>query len=360
MMCDKVRRLEREIKDVVGKGCLICGDEKKGLLCACKTVRYCSRTCQRIDWSQRGHKSVCRKIRDREAAAKLQAERDEAAAQRDDDAPEELVFYGPAPRSRADEARARIRAEHEAARVLREAEPERDSPLSARYGSRCPICLEDWDVNDCSAFLPCCVRQICQECSTKTQTSTCCPLCRASGKCNQLEILNRHVTEKIPEAVLELGCAYDFGHLGLKESPKRAKKLYEEAIALGAVVAMWALGNLLWSGRGVKINRKKAKKLFRMAADRGHAEAQDAIGRMLHKGQEFEAGDSVEEGVRYLALAAKQGYTPAEYSLGVCYQRGSGVELDLGKSRFWYSRAAAKGNEPSKRALEHDDFEDDY
>ncbi|KAH8063119.1 hypothetical protein JL722_2281 [Aureococcus anophagefferens] len=59
---------------------------------------------------KRGHKSVCRKIRDREAAAKLQAVRDEAAAQREDDAPEQLVFYGPAPRSRADEARARIAA----------------------------------------------------------------------------------------------------------------------------------------------------------------------------------------------------------------------------------------------------------
>ena len=51
------------------------------------------------------------------------------------------------PRSHADEVRARIAAEHEAARALREANPERE-PTSARFGSRCPICLEEWDVND--------------------------------------------------------------------------------------------------------------------------------------------------------------------------------------------------------------------
>ncbi|KAH8045066.1 dihydrokaempferol 4-reductase [Aureococcus anophagefferens] len=45
--------LEREIKDVLGKGCSICGESSAKLLCVCKTSRYCSVQCQRVDWSQR-------------------------------------------------------------------------------------------------------------------------------------------------------------------------------------------------------------------------------------------------------------------------------------------------------------------
>ena len=107
------------------------------------------------------------------------------------------------------------------------------------------------------------------------------------------------------------------------------------------------------------MNRKKAKKFYRMAADRGFAEAQDYIGRILHKGQAFEAwgrGDSSEEGFGYLALAAKQGYTPSECDVGLCYFRGTGVEIDLDQSFFWYSRAAAKGWERAKKALEDKEF----
>ena len=148
--------------------CRICG-VKTTLICPCGTSRYCSKACQEVDWKQRGHREACKQLRGERNAEATRGEEPSPG-------PERLVFYGPAPRSRADEARARIAAEHEAARVLREAEPERDSPLSARYGSRCPICLEDWNVNVNSAFLPCCVRQICAECGTKTQTSRCCPL----------------------------------------------------------------------------------------------------------------------------------------------------------------------------------------
>jgi len=272
------------------------------------------------------------------------------------------VFYGPAPRSRADEARARIAAEHEAARVLREAEPPERAPLSQRFGSRCPICLEDWNVNaHNSLFLSCCCRIICASCSetlelrAKQAKSKLCPLCRtpeASETRDNLKQLTHHVTKRVPEAVFMLGDAYDFGELGVK-SKKRAKMQYEQAVELGNVMAMWRLGKLLWSGDGVKMNRKKAKKLFRMAADRGLADAQDAISRMLLRGEAFEAGDSKEEGFRFVARAANQGYTPAEFNLGVCYLQGTGVECDLDKALFHLSRAAAQGHEKAKDLLDY-------
>ena len=117
--------------------CTICGKKAK-LPCPCGTTQYCSTECQRIDWRDRGHRKACKTIRNERAA---EAARAEAPAP-----PARDVVYGPAPRSGADEVRARIAAEHEAARARREANPEPE-PLSARQGSRCPICYDDWDVN---------------------------------------------------------------------------------------------------------------------------------------------------------------------------------------------------------------------
>ena len=41
----------------------------------------------------------------------------------------------------------------------------------------------------------------------------------------------------------------------------------------------------------------------------------------------------------------------AEYNLGLCYEDGEGVDLDLEKARRWYARAAAKGYEKAASAL---------
>ena len=169
----------------------------------CIRDRYCSTECQRIDWRDRGHRKACKKIRDERAA---EAARAEAPT------PSSLPVYGPAPRSHADEVRARIAAEHEAARALREANPERE-PLSARHGSRCPICLEEWDVNTKHVFRVCCCRRVCRSCQDKIGTGAC-PLCRipcAKSHAEQLAQLRRHVENEVPEAISFLGCAYRRG-----------------------------------------------------------------------------------------------------------------------------------------------------
>ncbi|KAK7230957.1 hypothetical protein SO694_00077046 [Aureococcus anophagefferens] len=107
------------------KTCTICGADKAKACLGCGTTAYCSTDCQRIDWRDRGHRKVCKKIQAAEAAR--------AEAPTRAPSPPRDVFYGPAPRSHADEVRARIAAEHEAARARREANPERE-PASARDG----------------------------------------------------------------------------------------------------------------------------------------------------------------------------------------------------------------------------------
>ena len=322
------------------KQCTICGAENVKLCQGCGTTAYCSTDCQRIDWRDRGHRKVCKKIQAAEAAR--------AEAPTPPPSPPRDVFYGPAPRSHADEVRARIAAEHEAARVRREANPEPE-PASARFGSRCPICLEDWDVNTPNVFLTCCCRRVCQSCEDKIGTGAC-PLCRLpfpKDEAEQLARLRRHVENEVPEAITFLGDCYRDGDrdFGLVQSDKKAAKIWKRAVELGDVDAMVRLGHSYENGTGVKLDKKKAARLYRAAADRGDAIAQGNLAAL------FDAEEEFEEGFRYYALSAEKGWTNAEICLGCCYRDGEGTEVDLGKARYWFERAAAKGDEKAIACL---------
>ena len=128
-------------------------------------------------------------------------------------------------------------------------------------------------------------------------------------------------------------------------SDKKAAKIYRRAGELGNVEAIVNLGNLYVTGSGVKLDKKKAERLYRTAADRGIALAQYNSGLLLYSEQRFE------EAFRLYALAADQGHTDAENNLGCCYMTGEGTEVDLGKARCWFERAAAKGFKLAIEAL---------
>jgi hypothetical protein len=152
------------------------------------------------------------------------------------------------------------------------------------------------------------------------------------------------VENEVPEAITLLGNAYQYGRLGLVKSDKKAAKIYRRAAELGDVDAMVFLGENYKKGWGVKLDKKKAEELYRAAADRGSAFAQSNLGAVLHAEEKFE------EAFRYYTLSADQGYTSGELNLGCCYGNGDGTEVDLGKARYWFERAAAKGD---KNAIEN-------
>ena len=322
--------------------CTICGEKAK-LNCPCGTTQYCTVACQRIDWRDRGHRKACKKIRDERAA--------EAARAEAPTPPPSPPVFGPAPRSHADEVRARIAAEHEAARARREANPE-PVPWSARFGSRCPICLEAWDVNhehSQSIFFSCCARRICTSCEDRIDEAPC-PLCQAPLAETDAEILaqlRRHVENEVPEAIHHLGEAYTAPFYGLVRNEKKAAKIYKRGAELGNVESMYSLAYISQYGCGIKVNKKKAKQLYQRAADRGFVPANYSISCMLYD----EGPSSYQESFRYCKLAADRGFTKAEYNLAISYQKGEGVDVDLEEARRWYARAAAKGHEKAASAL---------
>ncbi|EGB12549.1 hypothetical protein AURANDRAFT_35793 [Aureococcus anophagefferens] len=190
----------------------------------------------------------------------------------------------------------------------------------------------------------CCCRTVCRSCEDKIGIGAC-PLCRVSraeSDAENLARLRRHVENEVPEAITFLGTAYRRGYFGLVKSDKKAAKIWKRAVELGDVEAMSHLAELYEDGSGVKLDKKKAERLYRMAADRGDAYAQNSLGSLL------DAEKKHEEAFRYFALAANQGETFAEISLGCCYRLGQGTEVDLGKARYWFERAAAKGDEDAK------------
>ena len=243
--------------------------------------------------------------------------------------PPEEVFYGPAPRSGADDVRARIAAEHEAARARREANPAPE-PLSARYGSCCPICREDWVVNtETRDWVPdmeartyaCCCKKICKSCSDKLGSAPC-PLCRAPPleDAEALAHIHRHVKEEVPEAVKLLGDAYIWGDYGLVQSFEKGALLYERAMKLGDVEAMNNLALILTENipEGRKLP-KAAIRLWRRAADRGHAEAQHKLGFFYENGSRIEHVDDFEvnlwEALRLYKRSANKGFQRAKDDL---------------------------------------------
>ena len=304
--------------------------------------RYCTTECQRIDWRDRGHRKACKKIRNERAADAARAE-----APTPPPSPPEEVVYGPAPRSHADEVRARIAAEHEAARARREAEPE-PKPIPGRRGSRCPLCFEDWDVNGIVQLRPCCFGHICATCAKKLSTEEPCPLCRTHvpSPAAELAMIRRHAENDVPQAIQHLGKLYRTGQLGLVKSAKKAAKIYKRAVELGNVQAMLSLAELYQHGEGeIKVDKKKARQLFQMAADRGLAKAQCNLANCFHReGQ-------MEEAFRLYKMAAEQGLTSSQYNVGVCYEKVVGVERDLDEARRWYALAAAKGHERAIKSL---------
>ncbi|EGB06507.1 hypothetical protein AURANDRAFT_3074, partial [Aureococcus anophagefferens] len=144
---------------------------------------------------------------------------------------------------------------------------------------------------------------------------------------------------------LNLGICYRDGD-GTEVDLGKARYWLERAAAKGDESAIKELAVLdARLGSGVKLDKKKAERLFRMAADRGDAYGQTSLGCLLYSEKRFE------EAFRYYALGADQGFTNGEYNLGVCYMRGDGTEVDLGKARYWFERAAAKGDESARKNL---------
>ena len=58
-----------------------------------------------------------------------------------------------------------------------------------------------------------------------------------------------------------------------------------------------------------------------------------------------------ELGFYWFLKSAMQGDGDAQYAVGLCYEEGMGVEVDLDEALEWYARSAKQGNKEAKKRL---------
>lgn len=287
-----------------------------------------------MDWKERGHKTTCKRlVKEAKGAG-------DASTPTWKKTPPPVVD-GPTP-GREDVERARATVATTPSPPARE---------DAREDARCPVCLEDWDVNVEPTMRICCSKNVCRPCSRRLGYGHC-PLCRSPtpvGPDAALAMIRRNVANDVPAAICHLGSCYRRGHMGLVPSHKKASRLYHKAAMLGDMWAMNNLGHAYANGHGVKLDKKTMVKYYKMAADRGHAAAQFNYGCCFHFGNGV-AMDYA-EAVRLYRLAAAQDLREAVNAMGVMYEHGDGVPRDVAAAVRCYGKAAAVGHEKAKQNL---------
>jgi len=59
------------------------------------------------------------------------------------------------------------------------------------------------------------------------------------------------------------------------------------------------------------------------------------------------------EAIPMLQALAAEGYMPAQFNLGFCYENGAGVPQDDSKAIEWYGKAAEQGDGEAVKKLKH-------
>jgi hypothetical protein len=95
---------------------------------------------------------------------------------------------------------------------------------------------------------------------------------------------------------------------------------------------------------------KGALPYYLQAADAGYAPAQFSLGIMYENG--YGVNKDYAQAVSWFRKAADRGYASAQFSLGVMYRYGDGVNRDYTQAVSWFRKAAAQGHSYAQKALE--------
>lgn len=118
---------------------------------------------------------------------------------------------------------------------------------------------------------------------------------------------------------------------------KKAVKLMQRAADVGHAPALFNLGYYYEIGAYVKQDYKKAKALYTGAVDAGDADAALRLGIISVK------SGNVQEGMSMLRDRMDQGDLCAKYDIGICYERGIGVERDVMRALDIYKECSDAG-----------------
>lgn len=169
----------------------------------------------------------------------------------------------------------------------------------------------------------------------------------------------------LPQALFELGNAYEKGYHGIVEANiVKAIEYYKEGAQAGNCDCLNSLGAMYMYGKGVRRNRKRGFSLFSQAA-KANLEAKYNIALCYEHGTGTEkstakaleiynnlasSGDSY--AVEKMEKAVDKIIDPEYYfTLALCYDFGKGVECNGEKAIKYYTFAAEMGHDRAKHNL---------
>ena len=194
----------------------------------------------------------------------------------------------------------------------------------------------------------------------------------------------RAVDEGDMRAHCNLGWMYQSG-MGVAEDKAEAFRLLSIGAEHGVLSAKAAVGMMLLQGEGCVADPAQALGVLEAAFEAGYSNAANCISDAYFAGEHLphdvelghvwlskaaERGDArsmailghylitgshgktdVTHGIALIYDAINHGYTPAYAWLGALYEKGQGLERDLGRAQAWYERGVAAGDEGSGLGL---------
>jgi len=146
----------------------------------------------------------------------------------------------------------------------------------------------------------------------------------------------------------KVGYAYRWGQWGQVQNLDAAVKWWTKAANQNNADAQEALGILYEHGWGVKKDLNEAERYYTAAAKQHHARALWDLGQLYSKDRNNP--QKMEYAFKLFMLSAKVDVTCAGFSVGLCYEYGSGVEKNYSEALRWYRLYA---DEVDRQAIEN-------
>ncbi|WP_047980600.1 tetratricopeptide repeat protein [Ornithinibacillus contaminans] len=147
-----------------------------------------------------------------------------------------------------------------------------------------------------------------------------------------------------PDAINNYADMYLRGEY-VEKDEKRALELFTVAAKHGVPEAMYTLGYMYENGVGTATDLEKSKEWFIQSALHGDVFAANRLGH-----EAIENGNG-EEAIDWYRMAADREDSYGEFNLGLCYEEGIGTPVNIKKAKYWYQKAALKGDKQARERL---------
>ena len=139
----------------------------------------------------------------------------------------------------------------------------------------------------------------------------------------------------------DVGAQYDLAVLYSNDSSTytEAVKWFREAARQGHTDAQYNVGFAYENGLGVEPNLDEAIRWYKLAAEQNNALAINTLGAIYSDDYH-----DYSEAIKLFRKAADLGCSSAQINMGVCYEKGLGVEIDHLQASEWYDMAADQGD----------------